>query len=313
MKSKLAAGAVLIGLAMSAGPANAEPELFVYKGAGCTGLQKVPEFEKFIGRKVDGVVDFAPLSNWTELMNWTNWSVGCWSATKYKLALGVPMITSDGSTSLAQGATGAYDHYFRDFGKLLVSKGRPNAYLRIGWEFNGDWYAWSAYKNPTAFRAYFRRIVAALRSVPGQHFTIVWNPSQGIDKVAPDQAYPGDDVVDMIGLDAYNSSWNPRDSDDPAVRWQDRLEGDYGLNWAADFAKRHGKRLVVPEWGTGTRPDGHGFGDDPLFIRNMMDWMNANDVVFDGYWDYPASDYNAEISGGQYPKAAEALKAALNP
>lgn len=301
----------LLGLAvLLAAPASAAPLLFVYEGAGCTGAQKVPRFEAFLNRRLDGVTDFVPLPNWDGMMGWTRWSLGCWPA-RYRLSLSVPMLTSDGSTTLAQGAAGAYDGHFRDFGRLLVSRGRADAFLRIGEEFNGDWYPWSANKDPAAFRAYFRRIVTALRSVPGARFKIVWNPTLGASKVSPDDAWPGDDVVDVIGLDAYNASWIPRDVDDPEARWGDRLTADYGLNWAADFSARHHKPLAFPEWGTGVRPDGHGFGDDPLFIRNMAAWMMAHDVVYQGYWDYPASDFDAEITTGKYPKAAQALKKAF--
>jgi hypothetical protein len=313
IKSMIARVIFCAGLLGLTGAARAAPLMFVYKGAGCTGLQQVPKFEAFVGRKVDGVIDFIPLHTWNEMLGFTNWSLGCWGQTKYRVAYGVPMLTSDSSTTLAQGAAGAYDNHFRDLGKLLVSNGRPDAYLRIGWEFNGDWYPWAASKDPAAFRAYFRHIVMALRSVPGARFTIVWNPSAGSAKVAPDAAYPGDDVVDMIGLDIYNASWNPLDFVDAQVRWQDRLTEAYGLDWAAEFARRHGKRLAVPEWGTGARPDGHGLGDDPQFIHNMADWMAHNRVVFEGYWDYPASDYNAELSNGQYPMAAQAFKAAFAP
>ena len=308
---RLCTVAILCALASSAGAARAAPLMFVYEGAGCTGLPKVARFEAFMGRKVDGVIDFVPLPNWDAMTGWTNWSLGCWSSTKYRLALSVPMLTSDGSTSLEQGAAGAYDEHFRAFGRLLVAKGRPDAYLRIGEEFNGDWYPWAASKNPAAFRAYFRHIVAALRSAPGARFKIVWNPTSGAAKVAPDDAWPGDDVVDVIGLDVYNASWLPRDVDDPQVRWRDRLTTDYGLDWAADFAARHHKPLALPEWGTGTRQDGHGYGDDPLFVRNMAAWIRSHDVVFQAYWDYPASDFDAEVSTGRFPQAGAALKAAF--
>jgi hypothetical protein len=150
--------------------------------------------------------------------------------------------------------------------------------------------------------------VGVLRSTPGQHFRIVWNPTANAGSVAPQDLWPGDDVVDLIGLDFYNQSWRRQDAD-PQVRWQNYLTGNYGLNWLARFAAAHRKPIAIPEWGTGTRPDKHGFGDDPLFIHNMAAWMRAHDVLFHSYWDYTAPDYDSTMSAGKFPQTLVAYKA----
>jgi len=187
-------------------------------------------------------------------------------------------------------------------------KGFSRAFLRIGWEFNGGWYPWEAAKDPVSFTAAFRHIAGVFRSVPGQHFAIVWNPSAGAGNNPPEQLWPGDDAVDLVGLDVYNQSWHAQDKD-PQMRWQGRLTTGYGLNWLASFAAAHRKRIVIPEWGTGTRPDGHGWGDDPLFIHNMAAWMRTHNVLYQGYWDFTASDYDATMSAGKYPQTFDAYRA----
>lgn len=287
--------------------ATAAPEAFVYRGAGCTGRDRMASFEALLGRKADGVIEFSEQSDWAHMLTSINWALGCWDGKGYRLSQSVPMLMQSG-TSLEEGAKGAYDEHFVRLGRLLVAKGHANAYLRIGWEFNGAWYKWAAAKNPEAFKRYFRRIVAAFRSVPGQKFRIVWNPAQGQQQIAPDKVWPGGDVVDVVALDLYNQSWRPQDAKDAQARWDYLVSQPYGLAWLRKFAREHRKPIALPEWGTGKRPDGHGGGDDALFMRNMAAWIAANNVVFHGYWDYPASDFNGEISTGKQPASAAAFR-----
>jgi len=287
-------------------------EVHVYRGGGCTGRERLPAYLEMAGRAPDGVVAFTERTTWQNLLNSVNWSINCWSGTPYRVSQAVPMLLDSGTT-MQEGVAGAYDEHFRKLGELLVSKGRANAFLRVGWEFNGDWYKWSAAKDPETFKAYFRRIVGVLRSVPGQQFQIVWNTARGEQKIKPDLAYPGDDVVDVIAMDIYNTSWRQEDKTDPELRWKNLISQTYSLNWLADFAAQHGKPIALPEWGTGTSPNGQGMGDDPVFIHHMAEWIRNHNVVYHAYWDYAAWDYNAELSGGKQPLAAAAYREEFGP
>ncbi len=289
--------------------AVAKPQLFVYKGAGCTGAALVPEFEAYLGRPTDGTSDFIAYGDWTELEPSARWIFGCWKKTGKLLSVSVPMLPKTGGT-LQAGADGEYDNYFATLGRTIVEAGGKDAYLRIGLEFNGDWFPWAASKNPEAFKAFFARIVRALRATSGSNFKMVWNPNVGKGKIAPDLVYPGDEFVDIIGVDIYNQSWRAEDSD-AHVRWNYMTSQPFGLNWLTEFAAKHRKRIAVPEWGTGVRPDGHGFADDPVFIQNMAVWIRKNNILFHSYWDYKATDYNAQLSTGQYPASARAFKKAF--
>lgn len=291
----------------TAKPRPVRVPMFVYRGAGCTGKGRMAAFEKMLGRPADGVVEFSERSDWSHMLSSINWALGCWDGTSYRLAQSVPMLMDKG-TSLTAGADGAYDRHFRALGELLVRKGHADAYLRIGWEFNGGWYPWAAKRDPAAFVRLFRRIVTVMRAVPGQRFVIVWNPAQGEQQIAPDRVWPGAAYVDVVALDLYNQSWNPLDRLSPQRRWTTLVEQPYGLSWAARFARAQGKPLALPEWGTGTRPDGHGFGDDPVFIAGVADFVRRHRVAFTGYWDYNAGDYNAELSNGRQPRAAAAFR-----
>jgi hypothetical protein len=120
-------------------------------------------------------------------------------------------------------------------------------------------------------------------------------------------AYPGDDVVDMISMDVY---------DHYNSGWDDLVRGDAGLQALRDFARTHGKLEAYPEWGCST--DTHGHGDDPEFIEHMADWFTAapGGVAYQGYWNTPAGGPNAALHGegaGRVPKAASAYRRRFAP
>ena len=219
----------------------------------------------------------------------------------------IPIIPSTGGT-LQAGAGGDYNSHFVALAHNLIDNGQANATLRLGWEFNGSWYKWSAASDRPSFAAYWRQIVNAMRSVPGQHFEFDWCPTLGKASVAPDRAYPGDAYVDYVGADVYDNSWiaNYRD---PAARWNDFVTQPYGLQWQSDFAAAHGKPMTFPEWGLSTRSDGHGGGDDPYFIQQMYDWIRTHDVAHADYFEYDAPDGRHSLMNGQFPNAAAKFQA----
>ena len=83
-----------------------------------------------------------------------------------------------------------------------------------------------------------------------------------------DLAYPGDDVVDYIGLDVYDF----KQEGSVEERWTTfYLKAPFGLEWHRDFAVKHGKLMSYPEWGVGNS------GDNPFFIQRMHDWLVKNE------------------------------------
>jgi hypothetical protein len=215
-------------------------------------------------------------------------------------------------TTLAEVASGKFDDNFKAVAASFVRTGYKDVTIRLGWEFNGGWYPWAAKADPQSFVAAWRHIVEVFRATPGTNFRFVWCPAQGVVQINPDKVYPGDDVVDVIATDLYNQTWTPTITT-PEQRWNELVNQPYGLKWLKGFAAAHNKPLAYPEWGTGTRPDGHGGGDDPYFIEQMVKWIRDTNPEFHGYWDYAASDYNGRLSDGHQPLAAAAyLKAFKN-
>ena len=288
----------------SAQTADAAAELGVYQGAGCDGARNLQGFERWFGRSPDQVLEFI---SWDMLEARGAWAVRCWShAGEKEVVYSLPMLSADHRGTLAEGAAGKYDDLYRDFAVILRDNGYGKSVIRIGWEFNGDWYPWAASNDPQAWVGYWRRIVTAMRSVPGTSFRFDWCPAAGWTRLKADQVYPGDHFVDIIGLDFYNVTWDPKVISAQQL-WDSLLNGPHGLKCQQQFAALHLKPLSYPEWGTGKRKDGRGGGDDPYFIEQMAAWIHGHDVVYHNYWDYSHPAFNAKLSDGHQPLAAAAF------
>ncbi|HZF15735.1 MAG TPA: glycosyl hydrolase [Steroidobacteraceae bacterium] len=301
---------IVFVISMAAAPVTAAVRvpvpagLGVYEGAGCDGVAQLKKFESWYGGKANQVIDFLA---WSMLETRSVWLPKCWKdAGRKAVVFSVPMLPGDGHTTLADGASGKFDKLFRDYAAVLQKYGYGTAVIRIGWEFNGDWYPWAAGKDPTSWIKYWRRIVTAMRSVPGTSFQFDWCPAAGWTRFRAADAYPGDAYVDVIGLDVYNISWDPKVKT-PEQRWSALTYAMQGLRWHRDFAASHGKAMSFPEWGTGKRGDKLGGGDDPYFIEHMADWMHDNPVLYHNYWDYAHAYFNGKLSDGHQPKSGAAF------
>ncbi len=229
-----------------------------------------------------------------------------WEASRYRLVLGVPLIpTRDGRAvgTLAAGASGAYDDEFATLARTLVHYHEGDAVLRLGWEFNGTWYPWSVTDATDAadYAAFFRAVVITMRAVPGTDFRFVWNPTSGPEPEPAQNAYPGDGYVDYIGLDLYDQVWGIPQV--PALAWPRYLTEADGLQWLASFAHEHGKPVAIPEWAVTIRADGHGLGDDPLYVGKMAQWIATHDVAFTSYFDVDAPDGRHDILDSAFSRS----------
>ncbi|MFE3107210.1 glycoside hydrolase family 26 protein [Kitasatospora indigofera] len=208
---------------------------------------------------------------------WSQWRQADPART---LVLGVPMLVpSEGGVPdaevarlLAQGARGDFDQHFLKLARKLVALGGTDTVLTLGWEMNGVTYTHRCKPDPTAWKAYWRRIVTVMRSVPGQRFRFDFTPNRGLDAIPWTRCYPGDDVVDIIGMDSY---------DQPAgATFDDYVSEPYGLQDQVEFAARRGKPVSYPEWGLFRN------GDNPEYVRRMVEWMRTHDTSYQTVTDY---------------------------
>jgi beta-mannanase len=167
-------------------------------------------------------------------------------AARHVFAEHQPVATRGSFEGLTQGATGSFDHYFHTVGTNIVKAGFPTSVIRFGWEFNGNYFPWSAQGCAAAYVQYFDDIVTTMRSVARSHFTFEWNPTcadQGVGTLS--RYYPGNSYVDEIGLDVYDNEQQTYPG--ATAEFRHMLTQRDGLNWLASFASAHGKPIVLPE------------------------------------------------------------------
>jgi hypothetical protein len=186
------------------------------------------------------------------------------------------------------GAEGAYDGYARQLAGNLIAAGMGNAVIRLGHEMNGTWYHDSLGNNPAQYRDwanYFARIVRAMRSVKGAHFLFDWNVNAGYRNIPLGTFYPGNAVVDIVGIDIYDAGM-PGHPNNQAARWTSLDQEPDGLAEITAFAHAHGKPLSFPEWGLVSAATGGG-GDDPAYMQGIAAAIKDNNVVYQSYFDKP--------------------------
>jgi hypothetical protein len=271
------------------------------------------QFTTWFGAKPTHNVQFTDITSWDVMMKNAVISMDCWKGQGYNMTWTLGMLPVDGSGTLEEGAKGTYNHYFYTLGTELVQRGFSNSILRVGHEFNASGYPWAASKNPTAWVAYYRQIVTTLRSVPGANFQFDWCSDPGTGYMAPEKVYPGDDYVDIIGMDVYNAIWDVKTPHTPEAQWNFLVTQPNGLNWLASFARLHRKRISIPEWATGrlysAGAESRSAGDDSLFVNNMAAWMKENHVIYFDWWDVDRAGYDGRLETGSSPKAAAAFRA----
>jgi hypothetical protein len=300
---------------------SGEAEVGVFRDSSQPDL--VRGYESWLGCRVSYVVDFPARNTWTTIAH-PQYLLDAWRGTDWTMVLSLALLPTEQAATLEQGATGAYDEYFVSFAEALVDGGYADTVVRPGWEFNLPGSRWFT-RDPDLFVAYFRRVVQALRSVEGQRFTIVWNPgASGVDAVP---YYPGNEYVDLVGVDIYDATGAAGTypypsgcegtcrSDRQRSAWQGHLfGGDTGLRHYRDFARAQQRPLALPEWGLWERPDGTGGGENPQFLR----WMHAfvadpgNDVAFHAYFEHDGSDGRHRLMTS-FPQAGAVYRDLVTP
>ncbi|WP_239310944.1 MULTISPECIES: glycoside hydrolase family 26 protein [unclassified Frankia] len=238
-----------------------------------------------------------------------DWPVDDFAAFPGKLVISQPTFP-EGQGSNAACARGAYDEHWRRFGSFLTRKNRADSIVRIGWEFNGMYMYWHADADARNFTECFRRIAVAIRSA-NPKVRIDWTFNAHSSPVPasgnPWDAYPGDAYVDVVGIDAYDHYPPARDE----AAWQRQCDSVNGLCDLIRFARAHGRKVGVGEWGV-TSCGGDAGGDNPFYVRKMYDsFMTNADVI--GYESYfhdssPDNVCSTIMYGGRNARSAAEYK-----
>ncbi|MGA5202418.1 glycoside hydrolase family 26 protein [Streptomyces variegatus] len=293
--------------ATTAGGGEEPPAFGVFLKSDARGVARMPLFSHWLGgtelrvghtylpghrwRDIEGAPDFLDV--------WAHWRN---KKADRMLVLNVPMQerneegVSDGEVRqlLRQGAAGEFDHHFRVLAERLVELKVPDTVIVLGWEMNGTTYTHRCGPDPEAWKKYWNRIVTTMRSVPGQKFRFDFTPSRGQDAIPWTKCYPGDDTVDIIGMDSYDQP--------TGMSFEQQVKEPYGLKHHVDFAKAHGKPISYPEWGLFRN------GDNAEYMRRMLAWMDEHRPLYNTLTDYcPHGVWQC----GANPKSSHLYRSAL--
>lgn len=289
-------------------PTEKAPAVGAYLDYGARGVARIAELSQWLGGTELRVGHtYLPGDRWSNIEGahgfldvWADWRL---EQDDRMLVLNVPMMerneegVSDAEVRrlLRQAAAGMFDKHFRALAERLVELKVPDTVIVLGWEMNGITYTHRCGPDPEAWKKYWNRIVTTMRAVPGQKFRFDFTPNRGRDAIPWTQCYPGDDTVDIIGMDSY---------DQPSgLSFDEQVKEPYGLQAHVDFAKSHGKPISYPEWGLFRN------GDNATYMKRMLAWMAEHKPLYNTVTDYcPHGVWQCSAN----PKASEIYRAALS-
>ena len=304
LAASVAAGGVTAAFAKTNQSTGAATDSAKLAGAfvnwGPVGRERtLQDWEKWLKQKPSSViaVDFYGEETWEQFSKFT-WVPGIWRKLNPARIVSWSMPLTMKGTPLADIAAGKHDIEFESAAKAIADA-QPKAIIRLGWEMNLEQSNWFAKGNEADFIAAFRRVVGIFRK-QSRSFRFDWCPGWGPQETPADLAYPGDDVVDYIGLDVYDFKFEGS----PEERWQTfYLKAPFGLEWHREFAARHGKPMSYPEWGVGN------FGDNPYFIGKMHEWFteNRDRIAYAGYFNVDGL-WPTQIDTGRFPESEKLFR-----
>jgi len=306
---------------------------------------------------MNSFVDFT--QNWTGWVSNAQWSSWSWSLSSRSKniipVIGVPMLPGYWTAGyeedmLNEIVKGTYDDVFKGIIQAYANQSYTTIHARIGWEADGNWYTWSWNGNISSGYIYplwvkaWRHIATVLHSIPGVKVYTTWNPAAINWVPFPlELVYPGDDVVDVIGLDLYSPLY-PEDLYDWALnngkmdanisvwaanpinrihfwdypnanQWSHNSTGGWGMLAHLALAEQHKKPIAFCESGVGVSPSypNNGIRDDGVFPTYLAKAISASglECLYINIWDVNVGDGLWQFTDGTKPAAAAAWKAAF--
>lgn len=217
-------------------------------------VRRAARLARETGRAFDVVAARLPAGTWSDIERPTQ-ALSALAQVPGRKVLSVSLLPDAGG-SLAACEKGRYHGYWRGFAGEVAKHGLAKAIIDLRPDAAGV-----AEADPAGHAACYRRVVASLRSQLPQvqtQWTVPRGARPGQD---PRLAWPGAGVVSVVGVDALDSG------DD----WGRAINGEFGLNWWADFARQQGRRVALAQWGP--FPGSAASAANAPYIQNMHDWF----------------------------------------
>ncbi len=163
----------------------------------------------------------------------------------------------DDSFSLEKITAGDFDGRLASFAESAASFGKP-LFVSFGHEMNASWYPWGG--DPELYKQAYRH-VHDLMSLYATNITWVWNPNVSGDAIG--DYYPGDDYVDWVAADGYNTE-------------------DYGISWQSaeqlfdpmiDELESYGKPVMIGETGCDANNTYDEVIRKPNWLYSAVGWL----------------------------------------
>jgi hypothetical protein len=218
---------------------------------------------------------------------WSKWVQA--DATSRRLVIGQSLIPTTGMPAdwRRRGAAGAYDQHILALSRNLVASGLGHSILRLAHESNGIWSHDNVGRTPSdfaAWRSFWGRYTRLMNSVPGADFAFDWNLNAAYRDLPLEEIYPGDGVVDIVGIDVYDTSGRELPTSRDRRRWNALVSQPAGLAEIVAFATRHSKPISLPEWGLISRSKS-GVGDNPAFVEAIAGVVRTNRLAYQAYFN----------------------------
>lgn len=273
----------------------------------------------------DAFVDFS--GSWSNMVASAAWNA--WSQNKSPTAHGltpvvaIPLGTKsdNGPGTLQQIAAGAHDDTYRGIAQAYLDAGYTTVDMRVGWEMNGNFMPWSMGNTSDSvnqWKAAFAHVADVLHSVSGIKVNVVWNPNlANNNQIDVKTSYPGDDKVDIIGLDLYSPTYKYDSSVSNSQYYNNPSASQYhptgtdpaqwGLAQTIAMASAHGKPVGIGETGVGVGDN----TDLPGTIAADFSAPGAPPLAFVNVWDVTTGEGDWQFTNGHNPAAGQAWAAAF--
>lgn len=196
-------------------------------------------------------------------------------------------------------AAGRHDQHLIAWADAMAGVRTP-VLLRFAHEFNGDWYPWSPAggTTPDTYIAAWRHIHDLFARRGGTEVRWVWSPDAGDHPgTALRDWYPGDDYVDVVGIDGYN--WG---TTLPWSRWASPAE-IFDAVVATVRALTRKPMMITEVACTGVG------GDKAQWIAEFVAWVDAQRDIEAFIWFEHDKETDWRVAAD--PRTAAAMASAL--
>jgi beta-mannanase len=142
------------------------------------------------------LLDFLDERGITPLITWEAWR---------PLYAGGVAVSEQPDFALRFILDGSFDPYIESWTQGLAAYGKP-VLLRFGHEMYGDWYPWAVGVNGNTAQEFidtWQYLHAKFAEAGATNVRWVWTPIV-TGSAAIDEAFPGDDYVDFVGMSGFN-------------------------------------------------------------------------------------------------------------